>query len=133
MNKKKIEIHIRKESDLMRAVLQAGQSAAALGFSETASCMVATAVSELSRNILVYAGVGQVYFNEINDNGAKGIEVIARDQGPGIEDIDAAMQEHFSTGGSLGLGLPGVRRLMDEFEIGASPGRGTWIKVKKWI
>ena len=106
--------------------------AAELGFTASQLTMIATAISELARNVMTYAGSGEVRL-QLRENGAKrGILVVAQDEGPGIEDIEAAMQDGFSTGSSLGLGLPGARRLMDEFEIVSAPGQGTTVTATKW-
>ena len=126
------QVAIHTEGDLVRAVLQLHQSAAACGFSTIASHQMATALSELARNILKYAGSGWVEFHAIERGDAVAMEIIARDRGPGIDDIPNAMRDHVSTGGTLGLGLPGVQRLMDEFEITSERGRGTRVTVRKW-
>ena len=103
-----------------------------LGFSTSDQALVATAISELARNILEYAGYGEIIFELAQQGGRRGIVVIARDQGPGIPDIEKAMQDGYSTTKSLGLGLPGSRRLMDDFEIVSQVGEGTTVTVKKW-
>jgi serine/threonine-protein kinase RsbT len=95
--------------------------------------MIVTAVSELGRNILMYAGEGEVVVTTIDGSERRGIVVVARDQGPGIHDLQKAMLDGYSTSGSLGLGLPGVRRLMDEFAIESAPGRGTTVTAKRWL
>jgi serine/threonine-protein kinase RsbT len=79
-----------------------------------------------------YARKGEIQLNTVQGSGRQGILIIASDDGPGIQDIRQAMRDGFSTSGSLGLGLPGVRRLMDEFEVASEPGQGTIVKVKKW-
>jgi len=106
--------------------------AAQLGLSSTNQALVATAISELARNIVEYAGYGEIILELVQQGGRRGIVVIARDQGPGIPDIEKAMQDGFSTSQSLGLGLPGARRLMDDFEIVSQVGKGTTVTVKKW-
>jgi serine/threonine-protein kinase RsbT len=106
--------------------------AAELGFSATDSTLIATAISELARNIVSYARKGEITVKTIHASSRHGILVIASDDGPGIPDVLQAMRDGFSTSGSLGLGLPGVRRLMDEFQIASQPGRGTTVTVKKW-
>ncbi|MEN8711351.1 MAG: anti-sigma regulatory factor [Arenicellales bacterium] len=95
--------------------------------------MVATAVSELARNIYLYAMKGEVTIRVLERETNKGIEIVAEDNGPGIADIGAAMKDHFSTSYGLGLGLPGVKRLMDEFGIDTKRGVGTKITVRKWV
>jgi serine/threonine-protein kinase RsbT len=93
---------------------------------------LATAISELARNIVAYAGKGEITVKAIRGSNRVGICVVASDRGPGISDIRQALRDGFSTSGSLGIGLPGVRRLMDEFEIKSRPGLGTTVAVKKW-
>src|ERR1700730_547874 len=106
--------------------------AAELGFSATDSTLIATAISELARNIVSYARKGEITVKTIHAFSRHGILVIASDEGPGIPDVLQAMRDGFSTSGSLGLWLPGVRRLMDEFQIASPPRRGTTVTVKKW-
>ncbi len=125
-------IAIGNDMDAKRAVIEAGRIAAQAGLDATAANMVATATSELVQNILKYAGRGMVTLSPVERAARRGVEVEARDQGPGIADLDAALTDHFSSGGTLGLGLPGVRRLMDEFEIENLPGRGLRVVACKW-
>ena len=106
--------------------------AATLGFGPTDLTLIATAISELTRNIVLYAERGQIVLKGIERNGKVGIVVVARDDGPGIPNVAQALQNGFSTSGGLGLGLPGVRRLTDEFDIVSEVGRGTTVTVKKW-
>jgi serine/threonine-protein kinase RsbT len=103
-----------------------------IGFSENARIMIVTSVSELSRNIMKYAGTGTILMSPIRKGDQAGMEVVARDRGPGISNIEEAMADHFSSGGTLGLGLPGVRRLMDEFEIESASKLGTQVVCRKW-
>jgi serine/threonine-protein kinase RsbT len=124
---------IRSESDASRAVLESTLYSRQAGFAETPSRLIATAVSELVRNILKYAGKGELSLRQIREPGRRGIEIEATDQGPGIADCEAAMQDHFSSGGTLGLGLPGVRRMMDEFQLESTPGSGTRVTARKWL
>jgi serine/threonine-protein kinase RsbT len=127
-----LAVPIRTEADIVSARQTGRRMAAELGFSASQLTMIATAISELARNVVNYAGSGEVLL-ELCDNGARrGILVVARDDGPGIDDVELAMQDGFSTGRSLGLGLPGARRLMDEFEIVSEPGRGTTVTARKW-
>jgi serine/threonine-protein kinase RsbT len=102
------------------------------GFSTGDATLIATAISELARNIVSYARKGEITLKIVNASVRQGILIVASDNGPGIPDIRQAMRDGFSTSGSLGLGLPGVRRLMDEFEITSQPGKGTMVAVKKW-
>jgi serine/threonine-protein kinase RsbT len=103
-----------------------------LGFSSTDLTLIATAISEVARNIRLYAERGDVQLQLVREPGREGIVVVARDKGPGIKDVDLAMQDGYSSGGSSGLGLPGARRLMDDFEIRSRPGRGVTVTMKKW-
>jgi serine/threonine-protein kinase RsbT len=92
---------------------------------------VATAISELARNIVTYAGHGEIRISLVTNGTRRGINVVARDEGPGIADIDLAMRQGYSTSGGLGIGLPGVRRIMDEFAIASDVG-GTTVTITKW-
>jgi serine/threonine-protein kinase RsbT len=126
-------ITIARDADIVVA-RQAGRELAALmGFKGSDLALIATAISEIARNILVYAQRGELDFSVAEEGSRRGIAVVARDQGPGIADIEQAMRDGFSTGGSLGLGLPGARRLMDEFEIESQVGVGTTIRMRKWV
>ena len=129
------ELHrtIRTEMDASRAVLESTLYSRKTGFDETPSHMIATAVSELVRNILKYAGTGEIRLRRLQEMSRRGIEIEALDRGPGIADCEAAMQDHFSSSGTLGLGLPGVKRMMDEFTLESTPGEGTRVTVRKWI
>ncbi len=129
------ELHrtIRTETDASRTVLEATLYSREAGFDETPSHMIATAVSELVRNILKYAGNGEIRLRRIREPSRRGIEIEALDRGPGIADCEAAMQDHVSSGGTLGLGLPGVRRMMDEFSLQSTLGEGTRVTARKWI
>lgn len=91
-----------------------------------------TAVSELARNMIVYAGSGRVIIEDVSDNDKQGVRVVCVDDGPGIPDITEAMEDGFTTGNGLGLGLPGAKRLVDEFEIESQTGLGTKISVTRW-
>jgi serine/threonine-protein kinase RsbT len=127
------ELEISKEHDVNRAVLETVAFSRKIGFSETPSRMVATAVSELARNILKYAGSGKIRMRQVEGRSGHGIEIDAIDEGPGIENATEAMRDHFSSSGTLGLGLPGVERMMDEFSLDSTPGVGTRVTVRKWI
>jgi serine/threonine-protein kinase RsbT len=124
---------IRTEMDVRHVVLEATRRSQEAGFDETASRMIATAVSELVRNILKYAGSGDFRLRRLEGSGGAGVEIEVSDYGPGIADIDAAMGDHFSTSGTLGLGLPGVKRMMDEFSLESAPGQGTRVTARKWV
>ncbi len=129
-----IKIEITSEGvDIARAVSYAFEIAAEIGFDKNTRFMIATAASELARNILFHATAGLIEIREIVKDSQKGVEIIAGDRGPGIADIAQAMQDHFSSNGGLGLGLPGVKRLMDDFEIESTPGAGTCVAARKWL
>ncbi|MBO0912410.1 MAG: anti-sigma regulatory factor [Acidobacteria bacterium] len=125
-------IPIASDLDIIRARQTGRNAASTLGFSSTDLTLIATAISELARNIVMYAKRGEIIVRLLRNSDKQGIMVIARDQGPGIADIQQTMQDGFSTSRSLGLGLPGVRRLMDEFEIESQLGQGTVVTIKKW-
>jgi serine/threonine-protein kinase RsbT len=127
-----IQVAINSDQDIVSARQKGRVMANELGFSSGEATLIATAISELARNIVAYAGKGQITLKMVNGLDRQGISVVATDNGPGIADIRQALRDGFSTSGSLGLGLPGVRRLMDEFEITSQPGRGTMVAVKKW-
>ncbi len=126
-------VAIRAEADVVVARHAGREAAASIGFRGVDLTVIATAISELARNIIVYAGSGEVVLAVVRSGGRRGIEVVARDDGPGIADVSLAMQDGYSTGKGLGLGLPGTRRLMDEFAIDSAPGRGTRVTVRKWL
>lgn len=127
-----LRIAIEREVDIIAARQAGRQLAAQLGFSSTDQTLVATAISEVARNILIYAQRGEIVLAPISDGTRKGIEVIAADQGPGIENLELALRDGYSTKNSLGLGLPGARRLMDDFDLASELGRGTRVTMKKW-
>lgn len=113
----------------------ARETARILGFGMIDQSRITTAVSELTRNIIRYATDkrGEMMIRPIDrEDGATGIEIIVSDDGPGIEDIEQVLREGYTSGGGLGLGLPGTRRLMDEMHIDSVPGRGTIIAIRKW-
>jgi serine/threonine-protein kinase RsbT len=128
-----ISIPIERESDIVTARQKGRELCAELGFSNTDRTLVATAISEVARNIVRYAERGEVVLSRGEQNGRSGIIVIARDQGPGIAEPELAMRDGFSTGKSLGLGLPGAKRLMDEFQLVSAPNAGTTVTMKKWL
>ena len=103
------------------------------GFSHSNLTIIATAISEVARNIVEYAKEGELIITLLSDAGRKGVEIIASDAGPGIADIAIVMRDGFSTGKGLGIGLPGARRLMDEFAITSTVGTGTIVTMKKWV
>jgi serine/threonine-protein kinase RsbT len=125
-------IPIDRDGDIVAARKKARELAAQVGISGSDLTMIATAISEVARNIVVYADHGEIVLSAVQRGGRRGLMVVARDEGPGIPDIERAMRDGFSTGKSLGLGLPGAKRLMDEFEIVSEVGKGTMITMRKW-
>lgn len=126
-------VPISMDGDVVTARQEGRALAVHLGFSRAEATLIATAISEVARNILVYARSGEILLGMAQREGRPGIVVVARDRGPGIADIARAMQDGYSTGKGLGLGLPGARRMMEEFEIQSSPGQGTTITMRSWV
>ncbi len=127
-----VRVAIQREADIVLARQAGRQLAAQLGFSMTDQTLIATAISEVARNIVVYAQEGEIVLGRAEDGVRIGIQVTAIDQGPGIDNKDLAMRDGYSTKNSLGLGLPGARRLMDDFALESEVGRGTTVTMKKW-
>ena len=127
-----IRVAIRTDADVVTARQEARTLAATLGFSSTDLTLLATAISEVARNITTYAGEGEVTLRVVSEDGRQGIEVLATDHGPGIADVELAMQDGYTTGSGLGLGLPGTRRLVDDFDLKTAPGAGTTVRLVKW-
>jgi serine/threonine-protein kinase RsbT len=127
-----VRIKILSEKDIVLARERGRALAKELGFSSSDPTLIATAISEVARNILKFAGRGEIVLVSVPQNPKKGIVIMARDEGPGIPDIPLAMRDGYSTSNGLGLGLPGARRLMDEFEVESVVGKGTTITMKKW-
>jgi serine/threonine-protein kinase RsbT len=123
---------IRTDADVVTARQQARAMGAELGFSSTDLTLLATAISEIARNITAYAGEGEVALRVLHEGARSGIEVVASDEGPGIADVELALTDGYTTGRGLGLGLPGARRLVDDFHIESAPGRGTTVTLVKW-
>jgi serine/threonine-protein kinase RsbT len=126
-------VGILSEADIVTARQQGRTLAARLGFSLTESTLVATAISELARNILLYAGTGTIVLQSIDDAARRGILIVASDHGPGIVDVRQALAGGYSTSGGLGLGLCGVRGLVDDFDLVSDVGAGTTVTLRKWI
>ena len=126
-----VRVPIGSDADVVTARAEGRALAAELPFSATELTLIATAISEVARNIVLYAERGEVVLRLIREEGRDGILVSAQDEGPGIEDPALALQDHFSTGQGSGLGLPGARRLMDEFELESGPS-GTTVNMRKW-
>lgn len=128
-----VQVRIQNSADIVAARQQGRALAAMAGFSHSNLTIIATAISEIARNIVEYAKEGDVIITLIDDAARKGVEIVATDQGPGIADISTVMRDGFSTGKGLGIGLPGARRLMDEFAIASVVGTGTIVTMKKWV
>lgn len=133
METPELRVPIARDADVVTARQRGRELAAAVGFVRADLTMIATAISEVARNILVYAQRGEIILHPVTRGNRTGISVIAVDRGPGIRDIGQAMQDGFSTANSLGLGLPGAKRLMDDFEIISELGKGTQITMRKWL
>ena len=126
-------IAIESDADVVTARQRARALAVGLDMPSTDQTLLATAISEVARNITAYAQRGEVLLELVRDRrGRRGIRVVARDEGPGIEDVERALTDGYTTGGGLGLGLPGARRLVDEFDIETAPGAGTTVTLVKW-
>jgi serine/threonine-protein kinase RsbT len=126
-------IPIESDADVVTARQRARQLAGELELTSTDQTLLATAISEVARNITTYAVRGEVLLSVVrDDNGREGIQVIARDEGPGIENVELALQDGYTSGGGLGLGLPGARRLVDDFAIETAPGAGTKVTLVMW-
>jgi serine/threonine-protein kinase RsbT len=128
-----LRVDIGSDRDVLTARAEGRALAARLGFSSTDLTLIATAISEIARNIVLYARQGEMLFRLVDEGDRQGIVVVGRDHGPGIDDVHLAMRDDYSTGQGLGLGLPGARRLMDEFEIDSARGAGTTVTMRKWI
>ena len=127
------QLDIRQETDIITARQEGRRLAQELGFGLADQTRIATAISELTRNVVQYAERGTVTLKAITADGRQGLEVVVADEGPGMEDVELAMQDGYSTGGGLGAGLPGTKRLVHEFEIVSQPGRGTTVTIRMWL
>jgi serine/threonine-protein kinase RsbT len=127
-----VRVPITSDSDLVPARAQGRALALKLGFSRTDATLIATAISEVARNIVVHVGRGELALKPVYKGDRYGLVVIARDTGPGIADVDAALEHGSTSRGGLGLGLPGARRLMDEFHLASERGKGTTVTMTKW-
>jgi len=119
--------------DIVTARQQGRELAVKLGFSETEATLIATIISELARNIVLYAKTGEIVLENSYNGRSNGIIIVSRDAGPGIPDVQRALVGGYSTSGGLGLGLAGVRRMVDEFTIVSDTGKGTTVTAKKWL
>lgn len=128
-----IRVRIASDADTVTA-RQAGRDAALrLGFSRTDATFIATAISEIARNITVHAGEGEIIVAGFSEEGRNGLVVIAQDEGPGIHDVPAVLRDDYYSEFGLGMGLWGAKRLMDEIEVSSEPGKGTTVTMKKWL
>jgi serine/threonine-protein kinase RsbT len=126
-------VQINEEADFLEARRFGRELATDLGFDATSQTLIATAISELARNILKYARSGEILLRPATRNGVAGITIVASDHGPGIADVALAMTDGFSTGRGLGLGLPGTKRLMDDFDLASEVGTGTVVTTTRWV
>jgi serine/threonine-protein kinase RsbT len=127
-----VVVSINTDTDIVAARKKGRELATELCFVSTDATLLATAISELARNIVRYAKYGDIFITRVQSGDRVGITVVARDKGPGIANISLAMQDGFSTSGDLGLGLPGVKRLMDEFHLVSDANTGTTVTITKW-
>jgi serine/threonine-protein kinase RsbT len=127
-----VRVAITTDADLVAARAEGRAMAERLGFPRPDPTLIATAISEVARNIVVHVGRGEIVLQPFEDADRYGVVVIARDDGPGIRDLDAALRDDFSARGGLGLGLPGARRLMDDFEVASDAETGTTVTMRKW-
>ncbi|HJV87487.1 MAG TPA: anti-sigma regulatory factor [Noviherbaspirillum sp.] len=125
-------IPIRSDLDVLKARQYGKELAGMLKFSNSERTIIATAISEIARNTVLYAKSGCIRLRIVEQGGKRGIVVVVRDQGPGIPDLSLAMQDGYTTSQGLGIGLPGAKRLMDEFDIVSEVGKGTIVTMKKW-
>jgi len=126
-------VRIRSENDIVVARRTVRDAATQMAFGLTDVTRIVTAASELARNVFQYAGDGVMHWTAVDRNSSVGIELTFEDNGPGFSDIEQAMQRGYSTSNGLGLGLPGVKRLMDELEIVSQPGNGAKVTARKWV
>jgi serine/threonine-protein kinase RsbT len=126
------EMPIQSPSDIVMARQAVRSAASAIGFSLVEQTKIVTAASELARNTLDYGGGGIIRLILIEENPRKGLRLVFEDHGPGIPDVQLALKDGYTTGGGLGLGLGGARRLVNDFEIESTPGQGTRIAITRW-
>ena len=127
-----LRIAVTADVDVVTARQRGREVAAQAGFSSGDQTVIAAAISEVARNILNYAKRGEVQLSVVTNGDRQGVIIVARDQGPGIPDVQRALEDGYSTSGGLGLGLPGARRLMDDFDIASVVGQGTTVTMRKW-
>lgn len=127
-----VRVSIDSDRDVVEARQRGRELADHAGFGLTDLAIIATTISELARNALRYATGGQIVVRVAEEDNRRGVVIVATDDGPGISDVNQALRDGYSTSGGLGLGLPGVRRLMDDFQIESHVGHGSVITAKKW-
>jgi serine/threonine-protein kinase RsbT len=127
-----LRVAIASDKDVVQARQTGRELAARAGFSSGDQTVIAAAISEVARNVLMYARQGEILISVVMNGDHSGVMIVARDQGPGIPDVERALRDGYSTSGGLGLGLPGAKRLMDEFEIVSAVQQGTTITMRKW-
>ena len=128
-----MSVLIQSDADIVLARERGRALGKKVGFTATDQTFIATAISEVARNILVFAKRGEIIIHVLDRSERRGVEITARDEGPGIRDISLALRDGYSTGKGLGLGLPGARRLMDEFHLVSAEGSGTTVTLRKWV
>ena len=127
-----IRLLIASDEDMLPARAQGRELALQLGFSRTDATLIATAISEIARNIVVHVGSGEITMTPVEEDARYGLVIVASDAGRGIDDVDAALEHGYASRGGLGLGLPGARRLMDDFDVRSERGEGTTVTMTKW-
>lgn len=127
-----IRVAIASDKDVVQARQTGRELAARAGFSSGDQTVIAAAISEIARNVLMYARRGEILISVVLNGDHSGVMIVARDEGPGIPDIERALRDGYSTSGGLGLGLPGAKRLMDDFEIESAVQQGTTVTMRKW-
>jgi serine/threonine-protein kinase RsbT len=125
-------IPLRADEDVVRMRQALRECLVSIGFSLIEQTKMITAASELGRNTLRYGGGGEAHIEKVTDGGRRGVVLSFIDQGPGIEDVDLALKDGYTTGNGMGLGLGGARRLADDFELTTAPGKGTTVRISKW-
>lgn len=133
MHNNRINVAVSTVSDVVAARQQGRELARQVGFSSSEATLIATAISELARNIVLYAACGTMSMEATRDGKRSGVVIIARDEGPGIRDVQRALIGGYSTSGGMGLGLSGVRRIMDGMNVESQPGKGTTVTIRKWL
>lgn len=128
-----VRVPIESDRDIVTARRKGRELAATLGFTSTDQALIATAISEIVRNMVTFAGKGTVFLSRVEDGSCRGLRVVAEDHGPGIDDPEAAMRDGYSSAHGLGLGLPGAKRIMDTFDLDSTAGVGTTVTMTRWL